>query len=739
MRFNSFQATCLLFFLSGAAGLIYEIVWSRQLVLIFGSTTNSVVATISAFLGGLALGSLVLGRLADHLSSKQLIILYSLLEAGIGLTASLTLILLPLIQRLYALVSDGSSVTFLLLLSKFFLSVLIMLLPTILMGGTLPLLVRFLQSQRLSVSHSLSWLYAVNTFGAVTGVLLAAFVLIELLGLTNTLMVAVLVNLIIAFLAGFLPVSPTRAPIATAYRMPVLSGHTTRIIFSYFLSGLVAIAYEVIWTRILTPTVGTFIYAFAIILALYLLGLALGSLFYPHFSRFTLNKDLIFAVCQLGIGFFALGSVYLTSNLVSLSGKLMVLLVILPATIFMGLAFPAAVAAIGQDKYSGQIVGLTYFANTLGSVIGGFLASFFFIPFVGSSQSLLVLSLVNFLLAIIFTPRLLKLAPAILIVLGLWLFVFKRFSLYPNEVQWRINWAKEKGIDYVFAEDEVASVFGYHDRKMNDYNLFIDGVPTTGKVGETKLMAHIPILLHPNPENILIIAFGMGTTYRSSLLHDLTTDVVELVPSIPPLMPLFHQDANQFLDHPQGRIIINDGRNYVFLTKKTYDIVTIDPPPPFNAAGTTVLYSQEFYQDIVQKLKPNGIVSQWLWFGSREDDIKMAAKSFLNVFPYVVVFQSPRASGGFFLEGSLSPINLTAFKSKTIHSQVIADLKENYPEFTPGQFSDLIIGNHSSLSQWVGNLPPITDDQPRTEYFLLRHSFTRLPSLVNRSLVELLK
>lgn len=740
MNRRSLNLVYLIFFLSGIAGLIYEIVWGRQLVLIFGSTTNSVVATISAFLSGLAIGSLLFGYLADRLSEKQLINLYSLLELGVGVTAGLTLILLPGLKTVYALVSDGSSISLSLLLIKFFLTILVLILPTVLMGGTLPILVRFLQFQHRSISHVISRLYSVNTFGAVLGVLFSAFILIELLGLTYTILIAVSLNVLVAVLARFISVTASKS-----YHSPVvlrpLFITTILPVISYSLSGAVAIAYEIIWVRILTPTVGTFIYAFAAILSLYLLGLVIGSFIYPYFSRIVPSRPLAFALCQLGIGFFTLGSVYLTSNLIVLPTKLMILSVILPATIFMGLAFPVVIALINPGGHAGALVGLTYFSNTLGSVLGGFLASFLFIPLVGSSQSLIILSTVNFSLALIFAPRWGKTIPAGLAILALWLFLFKRQSLYPNEVQWRINWARSKNIEFVFAEDEVASVFGYHDQKMNDYNLFIDGVPTTGKVGETKLMAHIPILLHPNPENVLVIAFGMGTTYRSSLLYEINTDVVELVPSVPSLMSLFHPDANRFFTHPQGKIIINDGRNYIFLTKKKYDIVTIDPPPPFNAAGTTVLYSQDFYQEIARKLTSNGVVSQWLWFGSREDDIKMAAKSFLNVFPYVLVFQTPAGSGGIFLEGSFQPFDLQQLPDKIIRlsPQVNADIQENYQDFGLNQLSNLIIGDRSSLIQWVGNLPPVTDNYPRTEYFFLRHIFNSKPTLVGQPAVDVIK
>ena len=511
-------------------------------------------------------------------------------------------------------------------------------------------------------------------------------------------------------------------------------------IIIYALSGLTAMAYEVLWTRILTPTIGTFVYAFASVLAVYLLGIGGGSLVYPAIARLIPNKKLLLGLCQLMLGIGALGSVYLASNQVVLPKVALVIGMLVPATLAMGLTFPAAVALVAHKNKAGWIVGLTYFGNTLGSVGGGFLASFLLIPVWGSSQSIILLAIINLGLAAILMPKVgLRLMTLGLVGVSVWLVGWKGQSLYPSETQWRINWAREKNFDFVFAEDEVASAFGYKDPTQDDQNLFIDGVPTTNKVGETKLMAHLPVLLHPDPKRVLVIAFGMGTTFRSSLSYGLETDVVELVPSVPPLMRLFYADAGQVLNNPQGKVIINDGRNYVFLTKKRYDIVTIDPPPPFNAAGTTVLYSREFYQDIAEKLNPGGIVSQWMWFGSRQDDITMATKSFLDVFPYVEVFQSPGGVGGMYLEGSFSPmvIDKAQVKPQLNNQMAETDLGETYTDLKLMDLKQLVVADRQKLIDWVGRAPAVTDEYPRTEYFLLRHAFTQAPNLAGAKVEEL--
>jgi spermidine synthase len=699
---------------------------------------------------------LLFGKIADKLSQPKLLKTYSLLELGIGASAVLTLFLIPQIKYVYAIFSDGTSQSLPLVFVKFFLAIAVLLAPTILMGATLPVLTKVATTFNKSLEHSVSWLYAANTFGAVVGVIAAGYVLIEIFGLRNTLLTAALINFLLSLAARFLKIREiTPAGVKISNFGQVLNKKAKIVILSFSISGLISIAYEVLWTRILTATLGTFTYAFALMLAVYLLGIALGSFGYQMFTRPIKSKYLAFAVCELLIGVFALSSVYITSNQVYLAPRALMISVLFPASVFMGLTFPVIVSILSDKNHSGKIVGVSYFANTIGSIIGGFIASFVLLRYVGSTQSIILLSLVNFLIALFFIKEefeikfLLKFTSIgsviILIIFTAWLFAFKRNSLYEKTTQWRLNWAKENSINFALKEDEVASVFGYHNVKNNDYNLFIDGVPTTGKVGETKLMAHIPILLHPDPHDTLVIAFGMGTSFRSSVASGYRTDVVELVPSVPELMYLFHDDATKIKENPNAKIIINDGRNYIFLTKKMYDIVVIDPPPPFNASGTTVLYSKEFYEEIAEKLNEGGIVSQWIYFGSREDDIAMAIKSFIEVFPNVLAFQPVGGAGGLFLQGSFSPFDISreGLTQKLKNESATKDLSESYKDLQLKDVLNLVIGDRESLLRVVGEYDAITDDRPRTEYFKLRHKFTDSPDLADsqwgKSFIDKLK
>lgn len=732
-----------LFFISGVTGLVYEIVWGRQLVLIFGSTTNSFIAVVSTFLGGLALGSLFAGRIADRLKPKSLILAYSALEFGVGLTAALTLFLLPLVRNIYIFFSDGSQVTFTLILIKLFLTSTILLIPTVLMGATLPILVKFLESQKMAVGKSVSVLYAFNTFGGAFGVIIAAYFLIELFGLSNTILIMACLNFIIALSARWLFFSHKytlneKIPLKT-YKTNPYSVKTILAISAFTLSGLISLSYEILWTRILTPAVGTFVYAFASVLAIYLAGIAVGSLLYEKYSALFKSKSLAFAVTQLGIGTFAIISVLATHKF-SLDNTFKLALIIFPAAIFMGLTFPSIINFINPKKFSGRVVGISYFGNTVGSIAGGFLAAYFFIRSLGSSQSVILLSIINLTIALIFifykakqnlAWKLSISSTILLLVFASYLLIFKNERLLELRTDLKILESKFFNSRWAFAEDEAASVFAFVNENRREQGLFIDGVETTSKVKETKLMAHLPIAIHPDPKQILIIAFGMGSTYRSALTYDIPTDVVELVPSVPDFLDFFQPDAKGILNNPLGKIIINDGRNYAFLTSKNYDIVIIDPPPPFNAAGTTVLYSKEFYLDLAKKLKPNGIVSQWIYYyASREDDIGMALRSFTDVFPYVSVFRTQGGVGGLFLEGSFSKIRFTVanFQKYKSFKNTLKDIQEIDQK---AELPDLIesIGNRQDLLRVAEKYAPVTDNYPRTEYFILRHFFKNSPIL----------
>lgn len=296
---------------------------------------------------------------------------------------------------------------------------------------------------------------------------------------------------------------------------------------------------------------------------------------------------------------------------------------------------------------------------------------------------------------------------------------------------------KSGNFTYQYVEDEAANTLAYKSADGKDYGLLVDGQGMSVMVDETKLMAHLPLLVHPNPKNMLVICFGMGTTFRSALSYGIQVDAVELVPSVPKTFPVFFKDAQEVLANPNGRIFINDGRNFVRLTKNTYDVIQVDPPPPVNSAGTTVLYSKEFYEDGKKILTDNGLFIQWLFYGTRNDDFQMLVRSFIDVFPYVSVFSSPRQIG-LYLIGSKNPIPPmdTRHVAKKLQNKKVFDDLNEWGAWDATNLPTLFMGNRTLLEKYSQGAKPVTDNNPRTEYFLLRHNSAKFPIAQNSEIMK---
>lgn len=726
----------IIFFLSGAAGLMYQIVWTRMLLLIFGSTTHSVVAVVSAFMAGLAIGSYSAPKVFKrHIHLLQL---YGLLELGIGMSALLTLFLFPVVSHVYSFIYQVGVGRELLLISKFILTFIVLLPATTLMGATLPLLVTVLTGDLRRVpSRTVSMLYAVNTFGAFVGVLATGFVFIEILGLTKTLILAASVNILIGFFIYLFHGLKLLHRVKKSTQNVTASYTPDRVKLSLFIftfSGMLSMAYEIAWTRQLTPITGTYIYAFSFILALILLGIAIGS-FIARFADRIARPLTLMSMCQLGIGLGAFASVVASSSLVNFSPLFTQLFVLLPATISMGIVFPI-ITNLAKYQDMSQFVGTSYALNTIGSMVGPFLAAFVLLPTLGATNTILFLSVINLLFAIVLAYReqqhrhgivraSIMVISASTIITIVVLSSSRSGLLREKSLALHLATFAKGGYAYFYKEDETAAVLGYKNSTGSDYGLLVDGVGMSVLVDETKLMAHLPLLLHPNPKDVLVIAFGMGTTFRSALSHNVNVDAVELVPSVPDAFPIFFNDAALVRSNPKGHVIINDGRNYIRMTKKKYDIITIDPPPPVNSAGTTVLYSREFYQQSLKRLNNGGIVSQWFFYGTRVDDFQMLIKSFIDVFPYVAVFRSPRDIGIYAL-GSNKPIVIDKDHIADVFQRtpaIVKDLNE-WGYWNQNNLVSLYAGDKEELKKFAGNAYPVTDDHPRTEYFLLRQRST---------------
>jgi spermidine synthase len=764
-------AVLALFVASGAAGLIYQVVWSRELVLVFGNTTQAVATIVTAFMAGLGFGSLAGGRLAD--TSARPLRLYGLVELAVAAMAALLPLAFHGLAELYrgvwpSLVERPGQLAGV----RFALAVAAVAPATFLMGMTLPLLTRYLVRTLDEAGARLGELYAANTAGAMAGTLLGGFVLIEFLGLRLTSYLAVLLNLVAG--AGALLLSRRweagtgDAPAADGGPGPRTRPEVPRdfrprrriVLAATFVSGFVSLALEVLWTRMLAEGTGSNIYIFTTILAIFLFGIALGSFLYRRFSRPEGERLGTLGLCLAGVGVLAQTTVALGSGVVgNVPFFVRTVAVLLPATILMGYAFPLAgrLATPSADAAGGS-VGLLYAANTGGSILGSFSAAFILAGTIGTNGSILLLGGLNLLAgAVLFATEptgrrgvarqpanpgpgaagsgpgpvnrrrggVVAAGLAGLAVLGL---VASSLDLPVTRTRTE-NELRRSRRPVTHAEDELATVDTVGGRPKGR-RLLVGGVGMTSLTVDTKLMGYLSKTLRPDARDFLVIAFGMGGTYRSGLQLGLRTDAVELSPTVPSRMPVFFPDGERFLNHPKGRVIISDGRNYVRLSREKYDMIAVDPAPPIESAGSVVLYTREFLTEGKARLRPGGTFMLWMPYALPMDDFKDHVRTMAGVFRHTSLVLSP-GRHGVFMFGSDAPLEFTEPNIRRVLGAPAAlrDLNDvpDHPRTDAGGWVEIVRRSQwladDQLRAFVGPGPEITDDRPRSEYFLWRRRF----------------
>jgi spermidine synthase len=751
------RAVLALFVASGAAGLIYQVVWSRELVLVFGNTTQAVATIVTAFMAGLGFGSLAGGRLAD--TSARPLRLYGAVELAVAATAALLPLVFEGLAELYrglwpSLVEHPAQLTAV----RCALALAAVAPATFLMGMTLPLLTRHLVRTLDEAGPRLGELYAANTAGAMAGTLLGGFVLIEFLGLRLTSYLAVALNLLAGLGARLLsrrfeagrPGDPAAAPSGRPPRPRVPRSFLPRrraVLAATFVSGLVALALEVLWTRMLAEGTGSSIYIFTTILAIFLLGIALGSALYRRRARPRDERLGTLGACLAGVGILAQATVVLGSGVFGQAPFLVrTVVVLLPATVLMGYAFPlAGRLATPSAEAAGGSVGLLYAANTAGSILGSFGAAFVLAGTLGTNGSVLLLGGLNLLVGaalIVAEPvgraRVAGLAGVGLAGLAVAGLVASSLDLPVTRTSTE-NTLRRTGLPVTHGEDELATVDTVGG-PAKGRRLLVGGVGMTSLTVDTKLMGYLSKAYRPQARDFLVIAFGMGSTYRSGLLLGMRTDAVELSPTVPSRMPVFFPDAERYLHHPDGRVITSDGRNFVRLSRDRYDLIAVDPAPPIESAGSVVLYTREFLTEGKARLRDGGVFMLWMPYALPLNDFREHVRTFAGVFGHVRLLLSP-GRHGVFMFGSDAPLELTepAVRQVLGSEQAIADL-DDVPDHPPTDADGWVRAVRRAewladeqVSRFAGPGPVITDDRPRSEYFLWRRAFMDNQAYVDES------
>lgn len=746
----------LLFFLSGFCALVYEILWTKQLSLTFGTTMPAVSIVAATFMGGLALGSFLIGRYADQ--ETNLLRLYAGLEVGIALCAAVSPLGLELVTTFHTAI-EGFFPThpFFVHATHFAVGAVLLLPPTLCMGGTFPLMCRFFA--RKKSGGQIGRLYAFNTLGATCGAFSAGYLLLPQWGLIITLYLAVFGNLAIAAGAYLLsrqpqPVEVRDVSAATRPLQPMQAREHWLPLLAIGIIGFLSLAYEILWTRVLLLFLGNTTYAFALMLSAFLVGIALGGAIYARKVRPDMDErkvliqlSLLMAISVLvTVPFYdRLAELFLAAHQISgenwwsltaISFTLVFAIIALP-TIVSGSLLPATVAFIDPGrKRTGQGVGLVVLANTLGATLGSLVAGFALVPLFGSQNSFLLLVGLNLLLVLALTLHFrpsgwLRPAAPLAVVAGLLAIFFippwdqslMNSGVYiyaPKYLQMgglRQTLEREKIVAVIEGAETTVAV---HESLDGAQRFFTVNGKTDGGNGRDMstqlLVGHIPLLLHPQPDDVLVIGLGTGITLKGLSAHGSTQiDCVEISPEVVTASGYFNADNGNALADPRIKLLVEDGRNLLLTHSKPYDVIISEPSNPWQA-GNANLFTVDFYRLAAARLKPGGFFTQWVGlYDITPDNLRIVVKTFLDVFPRVMVY---RAGTDLILIGSDQEIDIDYRQvQQRFAMPIIRATLAPLELTTPGcLIARHYLYNEEPLLQLAGTSPLNTDDWPILEF-----------------------
>jgi spermidine synthase len=743
----------LLFFLSGASALVYQVLWMRLLALVFGVTVHAASTVLAAFMTGLALGSAAAGRLADRVTRP--LVVFAAAEALVAVAALASPLGLSAVEALYVRLYPSLSgwpvvVGFVRLL----LSFAVLVVPATLMGATLPLVVKSALARNTILGRQVSLLYACNTAGAVVGTVAAGIWMIPQLGISWAFRIAAATNLLVA--AGALVVARFGASEAkdgqpAAVDLPEDAGRARTplspivrrlILVTFAVSGFVSFGLEIIWFRMLILLFRPTTYAFTVMLSTVLAGIALGSwLSTPFTSRRRLNPLATLGVLEILLALAAVLSMVLIGNANAIymgSGPLFAggpfsyfgpmvvtsIVAIFPAALLMGMAFPIGIdlwaSGVAAER-AGERIGVIYAVNVAGAVAGSLMTGFFLLSAVGSRLSLLMTSALALCAGVLLLAQLPRRIPALsTAAVGIATFVLVGWSTadpvvkllrsrYPRETP---VWRKEDG------HATVTILRRDSQFSLPVHGLYVNGMhqasDTPSMVNYHRLIGTLPVAVHPDPRRALVIGAGGGATAGAVAAFSPGThvDVVELSPAVVEAARRFSGINQNLLERPNVRLRVDDGRNYMLLTPERYDLVTADVILPVHA-GAGNLYSVEYYRLMRRVLNNRGIALQWIG-STGETEYKLIMRTFVSVFPHTTLWH-----GGSLMVGSSRPLVLD--EEAFLRKQASPQSKQALDAMGFRSFEELLsryTAGPAEIKTFLGEGRILTDDQPLTEYFL---------------------
>ena len=736
-----------LFLLSGVSGLVYQVIWARQLTLVFGATSPAITTVLAAFMLGLALGSYAAGRWAGRWGNP--LRAYALIELGIGIYAVAFPLLLSGVQilhiPLFRMLVDAPLT---LIAVRVALAAGLLLPPTALMGASLPVLARAVIRDSAGAGRGAGILYGLNALGAAAGVYLVTFFLIPTMGLIKGSLVAAALNFAVAA-AAWAWARDRRGETMSAAMVPrgSASPGDVWVLLAYGCSGFAALGYEVVWTRLLVLVFGSSVYAFAVMLASFLFGLGLGSLLGGWVAERVRNRFLVAAWLQViiclgvlaGVPWFdRLPQLFLEAFRVS-GGEWWALttlefamasgVMILPTTA-MGATFPLVAHLLGTRGGPEHVVGSVYTVNTCGAILGAAVTGFALVPWLGFRGSLLVLtglSAAAACLLLVPSPagwrRWAVPVPAIVVLAAV--------AALPA---WNAR-ALSSGV-YLYA-DQYGD--GQFERLLDDKQLLFyrEGATATVAVmagryrflrinGKTdagdspdnltqRLLAHVPLLLHDDPHSVLVVGLGTGITLGAALLHPIDhVDVMEVSPEVVEASRFFAEANGRALGDLRARLRILDARTWLAATNARYDVIISEPSNPWQT-GNSSLFTADHYRLTRSRLNRNGIFCQWLpFYRMDEADFKAAIRTFQSVFSNATVWLS---GGDVLLVGGTDQVivNPTRFMARVGAEAVAQSLRGIGITDGPALLGFFLL-DPPRVHEYTGAGPLHTDDYPLLEF-----------------------
>ncbi|MBI5642663.1 MAG: fused MFS/spermidine synthase [Deltaproteobacteria bacterium] len=778
------------FFLTGLTGLAYELVWIRLLILAFGSTQFAVTTVLVTFMAGLALGSLIFGRIVDKYPSPLKV--YAAIEVLLGIYCVLSPGVFYLVKAVYVNFGGGAggaaahSANF--EISQFILSFLALIIPTTLMGGTLPALVKYLTANSGRIGFHTAVPYSINTLGAVSGCLITGFFSLYVLGVKTTVYTAGALDIIIGALVFFIygGVSTAKAEAGftgTGRAEAGLDGRRRSIVIASFaLSGFASLSYEVLWTRVFSLVLGSSIYAFTIMLATFLIGIGIGSIIFAPFIDKRKNLIAWFAALEAIIGVVSLLSIFVYRELpfiffslkeafaaefwffLFLQFLLCAAIMILP-TLCMGAIFPLVGRICANDlKSVGKNIGDIYFFNTAGSIFGAFAGGFILIPYIGVQNGVVLTAALNIILCIallnisgvkfgIKASSAVALAALFFISISVippWEKMVMTLGLYANPVkekkvtQLKAGEFSDRLLYYKEGVNAIITVRGEgNDNQIISYqaNGKQEARSISGRPSEAwSLLGHVPMLLHSGrPSEALVVGLGSGITLGAMELYPLDHfDVVELEPAVVEAARFFAESNNDALDDPRVKLHVTDGRSFLSNGKKKYDVIVSGVSDPW-ITGVSNLFTYEYFDELKRKLNDDGVVSLWFQnYRITPRELKIALNSFARVFPHVsiwfhytdtldLIVVGSKAPHGFDMGRLAERLSIPAVKAGLAR----IDMKTQYDVL------DLFLIGNEDLRRYLGDAAINTDERPVLEFSLPKLLYMD-PALGVKTVEELL-